>query len=174
MKPIKSHAPKNVADRVAEIEKMLPAVISATNQALSQAHARIAALHEVLEAVVEQVGPEAVASAIDARRERQANEQAEKAKEWVTQSLQSGVIEAVDTIADGDVVVGVERDSDGKPLPPGRTQLTTDRFLPEVRDQLIGKGPGATIETAGTSFEVQEAYRLKAPAAPKDQSEAGA
>lgn len=160
-KPIKQKTPKSALERINQIEDTLPALINAVNQGFVQAEQRIMSLTEVLGAVVEKLGAAEVDNIIQSQRNAREAAKAEEARLWVEKELQEGRLEKLAAVEDGALVVGVEYDTNGKPVGAGRTQLTMDRIRPEVRDMLLGQPVGTKIDTGEGSFEVTAAYRLQ-------------
>jgi hypothetical protein len=94
----------------------------------------------------------------DAYAQQQAN---------VARLLERGDLEKADTVEEATIICGQEYGSDGAPIPPGTIAPLTS-FVAEVKDLLLGKGPGALVDVPGDrKFEVLEIYR---PGTPKTTS----
>lgn len=163
-KDIKKKAPKGALERIVDIENVIPGLINAVNQSFTQFEQRIVGLTEIVDSLIESVGTEKVQAVIQERRDRQGRERAEEARLWVENEKAAGRLEALDTVVEDSLIVGVETDPEGVQLGAGRTQLTTDRIKPEILEKLLGQPVGVRIETEGGLFEVLEIYRrIEAP-----------
>lgn len=156
---IKKKVPKGALDRIGDLESIIPQLINALNSGFMQQEQRLTALGEVLDAIIAEVGQDKIQARIEARRAEVAAQKAEQARVWVEENVAAGNIELVDAIEEGCLVVGVEYDKEGGPVPPGRVQLTTDRIRPDIREKLLGKPVGEKVETEGGFFEVLEIYK---------------
>lgn len=160
---IKKKIAKGAIDRIDDIEATIPNLINAFNQGFASIDQRVGSLTELLEALVEIVGAAEVKAAIEKRRLADAHAQADRARVWLQQELAAGRLEQVETVFDSEncVVVGVETSPEGAQLGAGRTQLSVDRIIPEVRAALIGNPVGTRVKTPGGFLEVLEIYERK-------------
>jgi hypothetical protein len=155
-------AARSAMQRVEQLEQIVPQIIRATQQTQAQFSQSI----EILDAVVQILGPEAVEKAIaENRRERAKLTVADQLKK-LEEDLASGALVKVDSITENSLIVFSESTPDGKPLDPDRTQLNFSTLVPQFKEELLLKGPGAKITSPnGNTFEVMEVYDV----VPEDQ-----
>lgn len=171
VEPIKRKVPKGALERIDELEKLIPNLLSSINEALLRVDNRVSELADVIEVIGDKIGKEEVLKLLQERREARDMDNAVKAQEALQKAVEAGVAVAVDTVSEKSLVVGVEYDKDGKAIPPARVQLMFTQIKPEVREKLAGNGPGTKVETpAGGTFEVLEVYNLVDQAAKTDQA----
>lgn len=140
---------KSIHDRVKDIESSLPELIKIVNQQFSRA---LEPLVQKLEAMEELLGKDLVknkALELDMTQKKAALEML----------VAEGRLEKTDVITDKSLVVGKEIVG-GTPVHPGRFQLSFSEIQPKFQEQLLGKGPGTTLEIPEYGlFQVDEVYR---------------
>lgn len=158
---IKKKVPKGAMERIDELEKLVPNLITAINEAVSKLDARLNDLSEVVEVIGDKTGREEVVKLLGERREQRDRDNAAKAQEALQKAVEAGVAVAVETVEEKSLLVGVEYDTEGKPVPPARVQLMFNQIKPEVREKLLGKAPGTKVDTpSGGTFEVLEIFNI--------------
>lgn len=159
VQPIKKKAPKGALERIEDLEKTIPSIVSAINEALVRADNRSTELSEVVDTLIELAGRETVTAAINSAREKRDRERAAAAEQALSDAIGRGEIASTDSVAENCLIAGVEYDKEGAPIPPGRVQVMTNQVVETVRTQILGKGPGTKADTPnGGTFEVTDIY----------------
>ena len=156
---------KDALGRIQTLEETIPQIVQGVNQAFGEMNAGLSAAQERLEAVVKMLGTEQVEATIQETRVARAAAQAEAQKDAVAEAVKGGKLLAVDKIGEQSLVVGTEFDKENKAVGSGRVQLPFAGIKPEFRDQLLGKGTGASFDLPEGKFVVNEIYD-PAPEAP--------
>lgn len=159
---------KTALERIESLEINMGSIIQATNQVLNQVNARLSTIEETLAALVIEIGPDQVQARVDALRTEAAEARMKAAKDALDKATAAGDVVKSEAITEKSLIVGVEKDKDGKVIVPGRVQLTYTGVKPEFQTQLLGKGIGTIVKTTpGGTFEVTEVYDIveKAPEA---------
>lgn len=150
---------KGALERIEDLEKIIPNIASSVNQGFTEMDQQLSGLTELVQAILTKVGPEEVQAIVRESRLAQRRAEVAQATEQIAKAVADGKLLVVDTIQDGDLVVGVETDVDGNVLGVGRVQLPTDKIRPELLEKLLGQPVGTRLDTPGGVFEVQEIYR---------------
>jgi len=148
-------------DRLAQVEKTLPNIISAVNNAFGRMDGQLNSQGEVLEAVVALLGMDTVQAKIKETREAKATAAMEQEKAALEELVKNGDVALVEKIGDKALIVGREYNPDGTVRHPGRAQVAFQRvdvqFQPTLRDQKAG----FTFDLPnGGKFEVVEVYEV--------------
>jgi len=156
----------NALERLDQVEKTVMNIVSAVNNSISQLGNQIGGVTEVLDAVVQTLGVETIQKIMSENRVAKAEAQAESEKAALAELLAKGDIKAVDKVSEKSIVVGRETDKDGTVRLPGRAQVAFARIDPNFQPQLLGQGPGFSLDLPnGGKFEVLEAYEVVEKAA---------
>lgn len=162
----------NALDRLDQVEKTLPSLISAINNSLGQMNGQLNSQGEVLEAVVELLGQDTVSGKIKENRERRATETMEAEKKALEELKSRGDLVAVEKVTEKGLIVGREYNPDGTVRHPGRAQVAfqrvDDQFKAGLKDQAVGF---VLSLPNGGKFEIVEIYEVvekkeEAPPAP--------
>jgi hypothetical protein len=159
---------RNALDRLDELEKALPQIVSGVNNSLSQLNNQLQGMTEIMDVLIENVGQEKVTAALAANRQKRSEDQAAAEKKSVDEALLSGTLENATEISEKTIVVGREFDKDGVVRIPGRVQVQFSRVSPEFQEKLKGQKPGFSFEipSTGGKFEVDEIYDVVPPVVP--------
>lgn len=161
---------KNVSNEVNELGKnmeqlttnVLPSFYRAVSENFENLSKRVATLELVMDSVAEILGRDNVKNAVEVVRDRQDKDRNEKEAamlhEWVTK----GLVTPTDKAEEGTLVVGVERDKDGKAISPGRVQLLFESIQKLHQDKVRGATAGTTVALTedNSTFEVLEVYKV--------------
>ena len=151
----------NALDRLDQVEKTIPNLISAINNSLGGLNNQLNSQGEVLEAVVELLGVETVQSTIKASRERKATEAMEAEKKALEELKSRGDVAPAEKISEKALIVGREYNKDGTVRHPGRAQVAFQRVDDQFRQGLLGQAAGFVLELPnGGKFEVLEIYEV--------------
>lgn len=161
---------KGAVERINNLEQNFERLVPAINNVMTDVSKRLAMTEEMMAACVEVIGLEDVQAALNKNREKAIANQVEQMKSTIDVAVKDGKLVTATAINEKSIIVGVERDTDGKPLVPGRVQVQFANVQPEIKEKLLGKGVGETIPTspkdaagkdlpAGT-FEVTEIYDI--------------
>lgn len=134
--------------------------MSAVEKALNAIGERTLSLEKIANAATKVVGIEAIQKQLDEDALETAKRNAVAQVEALSKAVDAGQIAATDTIGDETLIVGIERDIAGNEVLAGRTQAWTKELVPELREELAGKGVGAVGATpGGGTLTVTELYR---------------
>ena len=184
VKPVKSEtanvtkAPPRMGalERIAELEKVVPSLIQATNKGLQELGKAQSELDELIQSIAETIGVGKVQEVVDRRRTERELTQAEAARQQLEQLVSEGKAKLIDTVTQSSLLVAVESDADGKPVGPGRVQVAYAALLPEFKDVCLGKAAGFRFDTPSkTTLEILEIYEpTEVPAPVLMESDASA
>lgn len=150
---------RNALQRIEYLERLIPQLLSATNNAMNQAQMQFSGLVEIVDALVQAHGPEAVEAIVVENRRNRALKQVEGDKAFLKAALDSGEAKAADTVTEDSIIVFNETTEDGVALDPGRAQFQYKQLMPAFRPQVLGKGTGTkVVSPQGNVFEVVEIY----------------
>lgn len=162
----------NALDRLDQVEKTLPNLISAINNSLGGMSQQLNSQGKVLEAVMQLLGRESVEGTMKEIEERRAVETMESEKKALEELLAAGNIAKVEKVTEKSIIVGREYQPDGTLRHPGRAQVAFPRvdaqFQPKLKDQAVG----FVMELPnGGKFEVVEIFEVvqKPDEVPADQ-----
>lgn len=157
---------RNALERISGLESDFARLVQGASGAINEVNSKIDTLSETLAAVVDILGRETVQKAILDARIRRMEENAQQSKDALAKAVEAKQVEAVEIIEDGDfIITGVEKDKEGKPLPPGYVQVPFSSIKPEFKEKLVGQVVGFSFETeSGGSFEVTGVYKNVPPA----------
>lgn len=169
----------NALDRLDQIEKVLPELISGINNSFGQLSQQINAQGELLEAIVGLLGKETVESSLKENRERKATELMESEKKALEELKAAGAIAVVEKVTEKSIIVGREYNSDGSLRHPGRAQVAYARVDANFKDKLLGQAAGFVMELPNSGkFEILEVCEViqkpDAPALPEAAAEVAA
>ena len=158
---------RNAIQRIEALEKMIPNLISATNNALTEFETKLTQLAEVTDALVQNVGEEAVNTVLVAGRKVRAagREAAEIAQ--IAGALATGALKPAASVGEGSVLVLKQYGADGQPLEFSRVQASVAILVPPLRQEALGKSVGYKMKAPNgdNSFEIMEIYDVAPPAA---------
>lgn len=164
----------NALDRLDQVEKTLPNLISAINNSLGGMSQQLNSQGKVLEAVMQLLGRESVESTMKEIEERRATETMEAEKKALEELTAAGNLVKVEKVSEKSIIVGREYQPDGSLRHPGRAQVAFPRVDPQFQPKLKDQGVGFVMDLPnGGKFEVAEIYEVvqKAEeAAPADAS----
>ncbi len=173
-------------DRLNQLEKTLPNIISAVNNAFGRMDGQLNSQGEVLEAVVDLLGQDSVTLKIKEKRELKATAAMEQEKAALEELVKNGDVVKVEAITEKALIVGREYNPDGTVRHPGRAQVGFQRVDVQFQPSLSGQKAGFMFDLPnGGKFEVVEVYEVvekpepkaeetKAPEAPPPAPEAAA
>jgi hypothetical protein len=151
---------RNAIQRVEELEKLVPQVISATNNAVQQIQVQLSGAVEILDAVIQALGVETIEKIVTENRTRRADEQNAKTREQIDGLVAQGVLVAGDKVSEQSLVVFKEFNKEGVEQ-VARLQHVFKQLQEEFKPQLLGAAVGAKVTAAtGSSFEVLEIYEI--------------
>lgn len=159
---------RNAIQRIEALEKMIPHLISATNNALTEYEGKLTQVAEVADALVQNVGEEAVNAVLVAnRRTRAAAREAAETKQ-IADALEKGDLKPAEKVGEGSVLVLKRYGADGQPQEFGRVQASVAILVPPLRAEALGKSVGHKMKVPGgeDSFEIVEIYEPVAKPAP--------
>jgi len=150
---------RNAMQRVEALEKIIPNIISATNQSLNQLQQQLAQSVEIMDALIQILGEETVGKVMQENRQFRNQKALEEAKARVAAEVDSGALKPAETVGPNSRIVFQELDANGKALEPGRAEFDVSKMLEPFRTEVQGKKAGDSIKTpAGNTFEIQEVY----------------
>lgn len=158
----KAKVVRGALERITALEGDFQRFIQALQEVLEKnfqsLNERVTALEEVAQALVDLADKDKVKAQIEANRLKRVEIQAATARTLLNKAVEQGLYVATDTITDKTLLVGIEKDKEGKVLPPSRVQVPFDNLKPEYQVELLNKGPGAVVNTDTGTFEVTEVY----------------
>jgi hypothetical protein len=144
--------------RVDTLEQIIPKLVDATNNAVGQLQSQLSQAVETLDAIIGILGPDAVSTAVLEARQTRAVNNSEQQKAKLAEEVAAGRVKVVDVVTEKSLLVFKETGKDGAEVVPSRVQFAATQLKPEFREQLLGKGAGASITDAenGHTFEITE------------------
>jgi hypothetical protein len=165
----------NALDRLDQVEKTIPQLVSAINNSLGGLHQQVNSQGEVVEALVQLLGKETVESTIRDTRERRATEAMEAEKKALEELKGRGDLAAVEKVTEKSVIVGREYNPDGTVRHPGRAQVAFQRVDESFKTGLLNQPVGFILELPNKGkFEVVEIYEVVEKPAPAPEAPAEA
>lgn len=160
----------NALERLDQVEKTIPQLISAINNSLGGLNQTVNAQGEVLEAVVSLLGKDVIEANIADRRLVRATEAMESEKAALEQLKEKGDLAVTEKVTEKSIIVGREFLADGTLRHPGRAQVAYMRVDPEFQGKLLDQAVGYVIELPkGGKFEIVELYEVvEKPDAPPE------
>jgi len=157
----------NALDRLDELEKALPQIVSGVNNSLQNLQRQQETVTEILDAVIEALGQETIHGIMANNRTKRAEQQAENEKKGIEEALTSGRLVVATAITEKTIIVGKETAADGGVRVPGRVQIPFVRVGEQFQAQLKDKGVGTKLDlpNGGGTFEVVEIYDVVPPPA---------
>lgn len=165
---------RNALERITGLEQDFASLVQGIQNAVNETNSKINTISETLAAVVDLFGPETVQKAIADARTRRMNERVEASKKALDEALIAGTLKQIEKIEDSpDVVItGVEKDPEGKAIPPGYVQLPFSTVKPEFKEKMVGQAVGFSFETANKgTFEVTGVYQTVPPSPTVDPAD---
>lgn len=165
--------PPTLVSRLENLEYQMVR-LQMTENLVSNLRQTVQTVVEMFSALVEELGGEELSKRIGERleekRKQMRKEEADKNEAALNQLIAAGKLEAVDTVAEDVVVVGLESSPDGK-IQRERLQLNFAAFNPDIKEELLGKQAGYVIKREDKEvFELQAIYKVK-PVVPEAVSE---
>lgn len=102
----------------------------------------------VVDAISEVVGVEEVSAKTMEMRVAELEAEAAAETAAIDAAIASGELEVAETISATSYVVTQQNDPEGKLLHPSRVSIPLDGYKPEIKEQLVGKKVGDSIELA--------------------------
>lgn len=160
----------NALDRLDQIEKVLPELISGINNSFGGISQQVNAQGEVLEAVVGLLGKETIEAALKENRERKATEVMESEKKALEELKTAGAIAVTEKVTEKSIIVGREYNPDGTLRHPGRAQVPYSRVDANFKEKLLGQVAGFVLELPNKGkFEILEVCEVvQKPDAPAE------
>lgn len=152
---------RTALDRIEHLETSLSQVFTAVTKTFETIESRFQRTEELLTAVVSILGIDAVQATVIENRRGMAQAGLAKAQEELAAALAKGQVVVAEAVGETSIIVGLEVDSDGQPVGyvEGRQQISINKIIPEIRAQLMGKGPGFSIDTPRKGkFTVEKVY----------------
>lgn len=116
---------------------------------------------ETLQAITQVIGQSEVENRLGAIKR-------DKMAQGIAEAVKNGQLEPANNVAEGGVIVGQQKDKDGKVLFPGRFQVLVNDLVEEVRNDLLGKQVGATLKLQdGSVVKIEEIYDAVDPNKPE-------
>ena len=145
--------------QVEDIQRTIPQLAMATNQALNQMNTSLNEVKEYLDVVIGLVGLEAVQAQLEENRMNRMKAAAEQTKANIAKALEEGTLAKAEKISDKSLIVGKEIKADGSEIPPGYAAVRFSQVKDDFKTKLLDQAVGFTMETdGGGKFEVLEVY----------------
>lgn len=151
----------NALDRLDQVEKTLPNLISAINNSLGGLSQQLNSQGKVLEAVMQLLGRETVETTMKEIEDRRVTETMEAEKKALEELLAAGNLAKVEKVTEKSIIVGREYQPDGSLRHPGRAQVAFPRVDPQFQPKLKDQAAGFVMELPnGGKFEVVEVFEV--------------
>lgn len=148
-------------DRVGQMESSYINLVQGLDGLFKERDQQHMVLSETLNAVIALVGADKVAAEMTRVRSERSERQAAEARAALDVAISNGVAKPAEVIGDLSLIVADQFGADGLPLLPARMQVTLDRLIPSLKEQLLGKGAGTEAVTAeGNRLVVVEIYDI--------------
>lgn len=163
---------KTALDRIENAENGITQLYTAVAQSLQAVEDRLQRSEELLAAMMSILGTAEVQLAVNTRREVMAERELVRVQAELATALEKGEVVEADKVSEASLIVGVEVDTAGTPVGyvGGRQQILVDKIIPAIREQLIGKGAGHSVDTPKNGkFTIERIYDVvKVPEAQAD------
>lgn len=147
-------APKGPLDRIADLERHLLILASAYEKLAREMQEVTDAHGETFEVFGEIVGIDKIREVSEAREARRQQLRADQAKEALDKAIEAGQVTAAEVVSPNSLIVGVERDPEGKVLGTGRLQARIQKLPEPLRGEIIGKKVGDKIVSPDGELEL--------------------
>lgn len=156
---------KSVEEKLTQFEAGLQDFAKQVGDHLQSMNTRLNTMEEIVTAIASVVGVDLVSQAIYDSKLKDLENAAESKKAALARGLEDGVIVASEEVTKKSIIVGVEKDNEGKVTPPGYLQLPLEGFRDELKPLLMGHKVGDSVvnPTNGHSVDITGVYLLNEP-----------